>query len=459
MSGERQEYRVAVDLGSTTMVVYLLSLAADESYHIEGTESGTNPQAAYGKDVISRISYIGEDRTRLEEMQKMTVKSCEEMIGRLCARCGVPSQTVRHIVFAGNPTMCHILLGYLPQTLALAPFSHQYRGSREVHGRKLHFGEFADARIYVVPSIAGHVGADTVAAMLATIKREHATQLMIDIGTNGEIVLEHAGNFYACSAAAGPALEGGEITHGMIAAEGAVDRVCLEEEKTGKYHLTWIGKEKGVNPKGICGSGIVDAMAVLCGMGVILENGTLVCADDAKKMGLAYGICKRLVRVGGENAFVLYIDREQVLLQAKGFPEQFLRYIKDEKNHVVYITQKDVRAVQLAKGALYGAMRIMLHVAGLQPRDLEKVYLAGAFGNDINIDSAVRIGLFPPEWKNSIIMAGNAAGEGACAIAASSWARKRAEKIPESVRHIPLAESKVFQEYYLEAMDFPSLKY
>lgn len=458
MSGEQQEYRVAVDLGSTTIVVYLLSLAADEGYHIEGTESGSNPQTEYGKDVISRISYIGDDRTKLEEMQKMTVKSCEGLIRNLCERCGIDSHTVRHMVFAGNPTMCHILLGYLPRTLALAPFSHQYRGGQTVSGRNLYFEEFADATIYVVPAIAGHVGADTVAAMLATVKRERAKQLMIDIGTNGEIVLEHDGTCYACSAAAGPALEGGEITHGMIAADGAVDKVHLEEKKTGKYHITWIGKEKGACPKGICGSGIVDAIAMLCEMGIILENGTLIHADDARNRGIAYGISKRLVTVEGENAFVLYIDREQVLLQARGFPEQFLRYIKDEKNNVIYITQKDIRGVQLAKGALYAAMRIMLHVAKLQPEDLEKVYVAGAFGNYINIDSAIRIGLFPQEWKNRIIMAGNAAGEGACAIAASAQARKRAEKIPESVRHIPLAESKVFQEYYLEAMDFPSLK-
>lgn len=458
MSGGHQEYAAAVDLGSTTIVVYLLSLAADKDYCIEGMESSANPQAEYGKDVVSRISYIGEDRKRLDKMQNIAVKSCEGLIQKLCVKCRVSSRAVREIVFAGNPTMCHILLGYLPKTLALAPFAHQYRGGQTAQGRNLHFEEFADAKIYVIPAIAGHVGADTVAAMLATVKKQHTEQLMIDIGTNGEIVLEHDGGYYACSAAAGPALEGGELTHGMIAADGAVTKVHLEEKRTGKYHIAWIGKERKFRPKGICGSGIVDAIAMLCDMGVIMENGTLLNAGEAKNKGIAYGICKRLAAVEGENIFVLYIDREQVLLQAKEFPKQFLRYIKDEKNDVLYITQSDIRAVQLAKGALYAAMRILLHVAGLQPEDLEKVYVAGAFGNYISIDSAIRIGLFPPEWKNRIIMVGNAAGEGTCAVAASSEAREWAEKIPENVRHIPLAESKVFQEYYLEAMNFPLLK-
>lgn len=454
MQDRERNYKAAVDLGSTTIVIYLLSLQSGEGYNIEGMQSTCNPQIEYGKDVISRISYIGKDSKRLEEMQKITIKCCEMLLKRLCDKQKISPQAISEIVFAGNPTMCHILLGYLPQPLALSPFTHQYKGSQALTGEKLHFEEFADTGIYVIPAIAEHVGADTVAAMFATVAKDHGRQLMIDIGTNGEIVLEHENKYYACSAAAGPALEGGEIDLGMIAAEGAVTEVHLKEGEKG-YDITWIGKDRQVEPKGICGSGIVDAIAVLCEMGIILENGTLISAEEAKRKGISYGICKRLITAEGENAFVLYIDREQMLSQAKGFPEQFARYMQDEKNSVVYITQRDIRAVQLAKGALYAAMRIMMRVAKLQPQDLEKVYVAGAFGNYVRIDSAIRIGLFPPEWKGKIIMAGNAAGKGTCEIAVFEEARKWAEKIPESIHHIPLAESKIFQEYYLETMHFP----
>ena len=449
---EKEVYTVAVDLGTTTLVLYLLREGL-KGYTVCQAVSEENPQQEFGKDVISRISYIGEDKKKLETFQRLIADTCSFLIRQMCERQDCHSGQIRQIVFAGNPTMCHILLGYLPLSLAEAPFSHQYQGSWKGKGSRLHISGFEAAEIYVLPGIGQHVGADTVAAMVATISQNSGRQLLVDIGTNGEIVIEKDGEYFACSAAAGPALEGGEISQGMVAKQGAITEVTFDKEQN-RYCLNWIGKETGEKPFGICGSGLVDAVAALCEMGVLEESGRLLPANVAKEKGVPYSLTKRLVEIEGQQAFVLYIEREVMLAQAVGTPDLFVRYVKEQGNSVILLTQQDIRAVQLAKGALFAAMKVLLKVAGLQIPQVERVYVAGAFGNYIRPESAVRIGLFPEEWIGKLLPCGNAAGEGCCKVAMEPEMKKWAEKIPERVRHIPLANSKVFQEYYLDAMHF-----
>lgn len=486
------KYKVAIDLGSTTIVCYLLtsSLAAEEQREtgkqrvtkekcvteehrakeekdyrrfftsddtwrkqVIAVESTLNPQAVYGKDVISRISYIGHDRERLGQMQRMVVEQCEKLLLKMFQQqnISIGEDTLEEIVVAGNPTMCHILLGYLPESLAAAPFSHAYQGSVRIKAGDIGFCQLTDVSLYVLPSISHHVGADTVSAMCDTLYKQSGVQLLIDIGTNGELVLQNGEKYYACSAAAGPVLEGGAISQGMIAENGAIHEVNLTGNK--EIDVRWIGQEK-TRAKGICGSGLLDAIAVLCNIGIIEANGTFIQTWGVNDQKLSYGIKKRLIDYEGERAFVLYIENETLLSRARGQSELFEREVKEGKIQAVILKQSDIRNVQLAKAAIYAAIFVMLKAAGIRSSDVDKIYLAGAFGNYMRVESAIRIGLLPGEWRDKIVMTGNAAGEGTCKVALCEAIREWAEKIPETVYHLPLGQSKLFQEYYIQAMNF-----
>jgi uncharacterized 2Fe-2S/4Fe-4S cluster protein (DUF4445 family) len=279
-----------------------------------------------------------------------------------------------------------------------------------------------------LPNIAGHVGSDIVAVLLSSgLSSMEGANLAIDIGTNGEIVLANSGKVLACSTAAGPAFEGACIQHGMRAATGAIEGVKIQD---GEVILSVIGDEK---PVGICGSGLIDCVAELLKAGIVTEKGNLLSREEAEKAGLPDSLSKRLL--GGENGkiFILYTDDE---------------------GHEIHITQKDIREVQLAKGAIRAGVQIMMQELGLEDSRLNNVFLAGAFGNYIKKESALTIGLLPAVSRDKVISIGNAAGAGACMALLSKSSLEEANRLAEEVNHIELAEHPDFQKVYLQAMYF-----
>jgi uncharacterized 2Fe-2S/4Fe-4S cluster protein (DUF4445 family) len=393
-----------------------------------GAVARTNPQSAYGADVISRIMYCGREEGNLGKMQQLITDCFNDIVREFEEEHGIDPKTINKVTAVGNTTMSHLLLGIDPQSLALAPFSPGFTGPVTKKAKELNLIIDENAQVNVLPNIAGHVGSDIVAVLLSSgLSSMEGANLAIDIGTNGEIVLANSGKVLACSTAAGPAFEGACIQHGMRAATGAIEGVKIQD---GEVILSVIGDEK---PVGICGSGLIDCVAELLKAGIVTEKGNLLSREEAEKAGLPDSLSKRLL--GGENGkiFILYTDDE---------------------GHEIHITQKDIREVQLAKGAIRAGVQIMMQELGLEDSRLNNVFLAGAFGNYIKKESALTIGLLPAVSRDKVISIGNAAGAGACMALLSKSSLEEANRLAEEVNHIELAEHPDFQKVYLQAMYF-----
>ena len=391
-----------------------------------GAVARTNPQSTYGADVISRIMFCGREEGNLGKMQQLITDCFNDIVREFEEEYAIDPKTIKKVTAVGNTTMSHLLLGVDPQSLALAPFSPGFTGPVTKKAKELNLIIDENAQVNVLPNIAGHVGSDIVAVLLSSgLSSMEGANLAIDIGTNGEIVLANSGKVLACSTAAGPAFEGACIQHGMRAATGAIEGVKIQD---GEVILSVIEDEK---PVGICGSGLIDCVAELLKAGIITEKGKLLSREEAEEAGLPDSLSKRLL--GGESGkiFILYAD---------------------EEGHEIYITQKDIREVQLAKGAIRAGVQIMMQELGLEDSHLNNVFLAGAFGNYIKKESALTIGLLPAVSRDKVISIGNAAGAGACMALLSKSSLEEANRLAEEVNHIELAEHPDFQKVYLQAM-------
>ena len=397
----------AFDVGTTTVVGMLWDLEAGEQLAVSAR---TNPQNEFGMDVISRITYCGREGENLGELRNKITECINEIIVDLCAKAGRSSDEIVKTAVCGNTTMSHLFAGYPPMTLALAPFHPAYTGTLKMTAKDALLDIPEDATVTVVPNIAGHVGGDITSGIVASrVLDMEGLTLFIDIGTNGEIVLTDGNECYACSTAAGPAFEGSAISCGMRAADGAIEAVRIEG---GKVTFSTIGstEEQTVPAQGICGSGLIDAIAQMLDAGIISRSGRMA---------------------GGD----------------------FILLERDNEDDIV-ITQKDIREVQLAKGAIKAGIEIMLKRVGKTVSDIDRVVVAGAFGNYIDKESAVRIGVLPQIDPEKIISAGNTAGAGVSMALASEKEMELTEKIPEIVKHVELAEDPDFQTIYLKAMGF-----
>lgn len=419
-------YGVAFDIGTTTVVGMLWDLRNGKQID---TCAKTNPQNAHGMDVISRIHYCGKQGENLDVLRSMITTCLNEIIGALCKENKITRTEIIRASVCGNTTMSHIFAGYCPASLAAAPFDPAYTGLLEMASRdaKLDIGE--NAPVFVIPGIAGHVGGDITAGVAASrlLDRSGIT-VFIDIGTNGEIVVADSGKAMACSTAAGPAFEGAAILNGMRAAAGAIEKVRIEE--SGEVFFKTIG---ACEPQGICGSGLIDAVAQMLRAGLINQKGRLACAEDASKKNLPKTLQERLIEVGGERRFILV---------AKASGED------------IVITQSDIREVQLAKGAIFSGIGLMLQEMGKTVADIDQIIVAGAFGNYIDKKSAVAIGLLPDVAKDKIILAGNTAGVGVSMALTSKKELDFMISVPKKVKHVELATKKEFQMAYMKAMAF-----
>jgi uncharacterized 2Fe-2S/4Fe-4S cluster protein (DUF4445 family) len=416
---------VAVDIGTTTIVGMLLDLETGEELAVA---SATNPQVAYGDDVVSRINHARTHPDGLRTLQRAVVGCLNDIIGRLCRRAHIRRRDVYEVVAVGNTTMAHLLLGVNPEFIAQAPYVGAWRSARTVEARELGLRLHPRGQLTILPNIAGFVGSDTVGVILAThLPESEQIELAIDIGTNGEIVLGSRKRLLCCSTAAGPAFEGARIRFGMRAAAGAIERVTVAED----VHCEVIGAR---SPLGLCGTGLIDAVAELLRVGVVDAGGRL---RPPEELGDVPEPIRRRVRRHNDGLIFLLAAREE------GAPDD------------VYLTQRDIREVQLAKGALLAGIRTLERELGITDSDISRVLLAGAFGNYIRRDRALRIGLLPPLPVERVEFVGNSAGTGAKMALLSRGARSTAERISRTVEYVELAASADFQDTFAEAMLFP----
>lgn len=421
----REGYGVAFDIGTTTVVGMLWDLSKGEQI---ATAAKTNPQNEFGMDVISRITFCGRESENLELLRDRITTCLNQIIVELCEKAGIEKENILSASVCGNTTMSHLYAGYPPITLALAPFLPAYTGTLKLTAKEALMDINEEGKVVVVPNIAGHVGGDITAGIVASrVLDMEGLTIFIDIGTNGEIVLTDGEKSFACSTAAGPAFEGSAILHGMRAAEGAIEKIRIEG---GDVDFKTIGE---CEPQGICGSGLIDAIAQMIKAKLINKTGRLIGAEDVDKKKLDPDLKERLIEVDGERRFVL-------VFKANG----------DD----IVITQNDIREVQLAKGAIAAGIQLMLDDMGKTVNDLDRVVVAGAFGNYIDKESAVTIGVLPRIDLEKIISAGNTAGAGVSMIMANEDELALAESLPQRVEHVDLAAKENFQNTYLGAMAF-----
>ncbi len=417
-------YGVAFDVGTTTVVGSLLDLRTGEELAIE---SAMNPQVRYGDDVLSRILHAGRPES-LAQLNKAILEEINAMIVRLADTADIATDDIYQLTFAGNTTMEHLLCGIDVQPLGQVPFVPAHARALLLDATELGLIGHRRAQAYIFPIIGGFVGGDTVGCMVAShLEEDQGPTLMVDIGTNGEIVLKYNSHLMAASTAAGPAFEGARIQHGMRATNGAIDKIVIGED----VEFSVIGD---VTPVGLCGSSLVDLISQLLEVGLIASTGRLLPPADLPA-GVPPAVAAR-VRT----------DKDSKV--------EFL--IATGENGDIVLTEKDVREVQLASGAISAGIGILLKRAGLEPGDLKRVLLAGGFASFIRRSHAQRMGLLPTEIDHEVIRyIGNASLTGARWALLSTKVRKRAEALAREAQHVELSQDLDFQMAFADAMMFP----
>jgi uncharacterized 2Fe-2S/4Fe-4S cluster protein (DUF4445 family) len=403
------------------VVGYLTDLRTGE---VLAVDSMMNPQVTYGEDVMSRITYAMQYDDGLERLNQKIIDGLNKILENVCAQAGISTEEVSEMTVVGNTGMHHIFLKINPQHIAIAPYVPALHRSHDVKARDLGLKITKGGYVHVLPIEAGWVGADNVAVLIATEPyKQDELCLVIDIGTNGEIVLGNKEKLVSCSAAAGPALEGAHIKYGMRAATGAIEKIRIDPETFEPEYKT-IGDAP---PRGICGSGIIDAAAELYRTGIVRKNGR----------------------------FNLDLDTPRVR-EVDGTPEYVIAWADETSiGHDIVMTQKDIREIQLAKGAMCAGAQILMKELGVD--SVDRVIVAGAFGNYIDKVSALIIGLVPDVPIDRIESVGNAAGVGARIALISREKRKEANEIARKVDHIKLAVHPDFEKEFTRAMYFPHM--
>ncbi|RLE67127.1 MAG: hypothetical protein DRJ47_01025 [Thermoprotei archaeon] len=404
-SNKPKKLGLAVDVGTTKIAVYLVDLDTGltlwESYTV-------NPQSRYGDDVITRIGVVMKDYNKLKEMHEITVNAIEKLCKEGLRRIDVKDSDILALVAVGNPVMISILLGIDPRPLGRYPFEPLASTFFEGYGSELGFKLLRDCWFYIPPAVSGFIGSDALADLITAeaLKTGYRRYLLMDLGTNTEIILVEDEDFLASSAPAGPALEGGHISSGIKAVEGAIYRVRLRDD--GSVAYSFYGRE----PRGLSGSGLISLVAEL------LRKGLL--SIDGRFRG----------RLALEKNFIV------------------------DKERGIRVTQRDIRELQKAKAAISSVWKTLLATRGLSVRDLEAVYVCGSFGSNIDPDDALQIGLLPPVSRNKVYVLGNAAGTGARLILKSRYYKGRLEDISRRMKVVKVAEGKKYMRIWVENLAF-----
>ena len=420
-----KKYGMAFDIGTTSIVGNLLDLETGEQLASVGN---INPQAQYGGDLMSRIAYAMFDSKKLTALRSKVLNSITGFIREACDTSKISPEHIHKIVIVGNTCMHHIFLGIDTTHVGLAPYAPVVRDALSFHASELPLKGAPNAVVCFLPIVAGFVGADTIGCILATrIYASEEIRALVDIGTNGEVVMGNRDGLMVCSAPAGPALEGAQIRHGMRGAVGAIERVSID----GDVHCVTIGNAPAI---GICGSGLVDAVAAMLSTGILKSSGLLKAYGDGR---LSAKINERFTKTEDNK-------------------EQFVLVWADEsgRDEDIVLTQQDIRQLQLAKGAIVSGVMMLQKVMGVPDEKLKEVMLCGGFGNYISTESAVKIKLLPNLALDTITYLGNAAHLGSQMALLSEMERERAQKIAREVRHVALAMHPDFQDIFVEALKF-----
>jgi uncharacterized 2Fe-2S/4Fe-4S cluster protein (DUF4445 family) len=413
---------LAVDMGTTKLAAYLVDLETGEAL---GAAGRMNPQIAYGEDVMARISYAMKGPAEAKRLQDAFAEGMSGLARELCEGCGRRAGEILETVLAGNTCMHHLALGLPVEQLGLAPYVAALSDACSVKSGRLGWPFAPGASAHFLPNIAGFVGGDHVAMLLATGFHEASdVALGIDIGTNTEISLAAGGRLWSCSCASGPAFEGAHIRDGMRAAGGAVERVRIEGE--GPRSRVSVSTVGGAPPAGICGSGILDAVAELRRTGVIRQTGAFVPGSHDRLGGR------------GKNA--------RFLLAAEG---------ERGATREIAVTRGDVNEIQLAKAAIRAGIETLLLEAGLDAGSIQRIVVVGAFGTYLGVESALALGMFPPLPRDRFVQVGNAAGIGARMALLSRRCREEAVELARRVRYVELTTAPHFVRSYADALMLP----
>ncbi len=431
---KRDAFGLAIDIGSTTIAAHLCNLTSGE---VVATGGIMNPQIRFGEDLMSRVSYVMMHPEGAAEMTSVVRTGINELVQEVAREGGIAADDILDITIAGNPIMHHLFLGISPIELGGAPFSLAVDTALNLTARELDINVNSGAVVYVLPCIAGHVGADAAAMVLA--EEPHLfdeMSLLIDVGTNAEIILGNSERLLACSSPTGPAFEGAQISCGQRAAPGAIERVRIDPQ-TLEIRFSVIGSEKwsdepgfddatqDIGVTGICGSGIIEAVAEMYLCGLISEDGVI---DGSMK------------------------DRSSNVIPQ----DRTWSFVLHEGKQRIVVTQNDVRQIQLAKAALYAGAKLLMDHAGVD--SVDRIRLAGAFGSHIDPKYAMVLGLIPDCALKNVESAGNAAGTGARIALLNVAARRELEKLVRDIEKIETAVEPKFQEYFVDAMALPNKK-
>ena len=411
-----------MDLGTTTIAAALVSLSDGL---VIASSGGLNPQRAHGLDVISRLEYAGRSSEHLLELKKLINSELSRLASDLVAKAGVDGGSLEAVAVAGNPTMVHLLIGLDTESIAHPPYRPRITGSHTVRTAELDW-QF-DAPLYVFPSPGGFVGGDTVAFLYGQGLAEPGAQspepaLFLDLGTNGEIALLADGRLFATSAAAGPAFEAGNLSCGMAALPGAIFAVVADDGRLVTQTVA------GAAAKGLCGSGVLDAVALLLSEGLMDATGRLL--DPAETSSL---LGSRLQDLGGERHFVIYRDAKAL----------------------ISLSQADIRHIQLAKGAVRAAMEVLFHRAGINGDDLKKVVLTGSFGASLRLESLEKVGVLTQNMVKNAGFIREGALAGVISFLTRPDAMSQIESLSSSLKIIPLSGTPLFESRFMEHMNFP----
>ena len=425
---------VAVDVGSTTIAGHLCDLATGT---VLATAGAMNPQIRFGEDLMSRVSYVMMNPGGEVALTNAVREVLDSLLGDLCVQADAERDEVLELVLVGNPVMHHLFLGYDPTPLGGAPFALAVDGALDLMAGDLNLDAHASTRVHVLPCIAGHVGADTAAVILATRPHEaDDVYLVVDVGTNAEIVLAGGGRVLAASSPTGPAFEGAQISAGQRATVGAIERVRIDPA-TGEPRIRVIGVEAWSNEEGfaegvastgvtgICGSGIIEVVAELWMAGLMTADGV----------------------IGGDGT------RPSDRIEADGRTFSYLLHDPGDGGERLLVTQNDIRAIQLAKAALYAGIRLLMDHLGVD--GIDRIGLAGAFGSHIDTVRATVLGLVPDCDPDRVASVGNAAGAGAVIALLSRRAQTEIQDVVSRIEKIETALEPSFQAHFVDAMAIP----
>ncbi|PKN84480.1 MAG: hypothetical protein CVU46_13990 [Chloroflexi bacterium HGW-Chloroflexi-8] len=407
-------YGIALDIGSTKIASYWVDLQTGAIIHQTGF---MNPQISFGEDVVNRIAYANQSTEHQHQLQKVLIQSINQHIQETCSKFSIDKNQIVDMVVVGNSVIQHLFCGIPVRPLGEAPYTPVIKEALEIPATSLNLDIAPGADVFIPPLIAGYVGADHTAGLIATRFNEFRdTTCLIDVGTNTEISLIFQGQTYSCSCASGPAFEGAHIHDGMRAAPGAIDKITIEENQ---ISFSTISQRK---PVGICGSGILSGVAEMRKNNIIDRRGVFQKAHP-------------LTKIQDGQKFIVIAEREE-----------------DHVKHSIRISRHDVNEIQLAKGAIRTGIEILCQEAGILPNQVQKFLIAGAFGNHLDLASAIEIGMFPEVSIERYSQIGNAAGVGSREMLLNKNLRKLSSAIIEDIQYIELTSQQSFKDTYINAL-------